>query len=161
MHTQYLLIYYLYTQSCRLRTQQRLETHSSNDEEVKHTTTVLPCICIPILILTLICTQAVGREWGVLWRIGLTIEPIDLSDLSALVVSSQENYFIWVHGLESEELCKCLQTVVASVHKVTLQLRDAEYLGPLSPLNFHYHKHIGSVWDFSSRLKQLLQVIEL
>jgi hypothetical protein len=80
-----------------------------------------------------------GGGWETL---GLTIETIDLSDLSALMVSSQENHFIRVHGLQSKELSKGLQTVVASVHKVP-------------------HKHVGCAWDFSSRLKQLLQVIEL
>ena len=59
-----------------------------------------------------------GGGWETL---GLTIETIDLSDLSALMVSSQENHFIRVHGLQSKELSKGLQTVVASVHKVPLQ----------------------------------------
>ena len=53
--------------------------------------------------------------------LGLTIETIDLSDLSALMVSSQENHFIRVHGLQSKELSEGLQTVVASVHKVPLE----------------------------------------
>lgn len=51
---------------------------------------------------------------------GLTIKSIDLCDLSTLVVSSEQDYLVWVHGLQGQQLSEGLQTVVASIHKISL-----------------------------------------
>lgn len=97
MYTEYFLINYLQTPQCWFQGEQ-WRTHSSNSEEVKHSTAVLPGICVSILVLTLIC----GRErlWATLEKLELTIESIHLSDLPTLMVPSQENHFVRVHGFE-------------------------------------------------------------
>ena len=53
----------------------------------------------------------------------LTIESIDLCDLSALVVATEKCDLVRVLSFQGEELCKCFQAVVATVNKVTLRER--------------------------------------
>ena len=50
----------------------------------------------------------------------LTVESVDLCDLSALVVPSEQYNLVGIHCLESQKLSERLQTVVAPVNKVSL-----------------------------------------
>ena len=52
---------------------------------------------------------------------GLTIKSIDLCNLPTLVVPPEQSDTIRILGLHTEQLGKCLQTIVASVHKITLE----------------------------------------
>ena len=45
-----------------------------------------------------------------------------MSDLPAFMVATEKGDFVRVLGFEGEKLCKCLQTVVATINKVTLRI---------------------------------------
>ena len=59
-----------------------------------------------------------NRPYG---HTGLTIKAIDLCNLPTLVVPPEQSDTIRILGLHTEQLGKCLQTIVASVHKITLE----------------------------------------
>lgn len=81
---------------------EKFSTHSSEGEVVEDLAAVFPCVRISVLLLHLI------------------VESVDLSDLSALVVSSEESDLVWVSGLQQKQVGECLQTVVSSVYKISL-----------------------------------------
>ena len=59
-------------------------------------------------------------QWMPSGHTGLTIKAIDLCNLPTLVVPPQQSDTIRILGFHTEQLGKCLQTIVASVHKITL-----------------------------------------
>mmetsp|Transcript_2693 Transcript_2693/g.4548 ORF Transcript_2693/g.4548 Transcript_2693/m.4548 type:complete len:300 (-) Transcript_2693:74-973(-) len=72
----------------------------------------------------------------------LVVEAVDRGDLPRLVVSSQESDVCGVLELQTEEELEGLHGVEASVDEVT-------------------HENVPRVWDLSSLVKELEQVVEL
>lgn len=99
-------------------------TYGSNSQQIKYCATVFPSINISVLGHTLI------------------IKSIYLSNLSALVVTSQKSDFIWIFGFKSEQSCKCFQTVVTPVNKIA-------------------EEHIVRIRDLPTFPEQLFQIVEL
>ena len=51
----------------------------------------------------------------------LTVKSVDLSDLSALVVSAQKSDLVRELGLKSEQSGQSLEAVISAVHKIALK----------------------------------------
>ena len=73
-------------------------------------------------------------DWTVLAQ-ALVVEAINLSDLSALVVASDQRDAFWVADLQGEQKQKCLNRVVASVNEIA-------------------HKQVVRIGAFSSDLEK-------
>lgn len=100
------------------------DNYSGEGEVVKDLGAVLPGVGVRVLLQAFI------------------VEAVDLGNLSALVVSAEEGDLVGVAGLEDEEVCKGLETVVAAVDKVS-------------------HEDVVCVGDLSSGLKEVEKVREL
>mmetsp|Transcript_51215 Transcript_51215/g.100590 ORF Transcript_51215/g.100590 Transcript_51215/m.100590 type:complete len:356 (+) Transcript_51215:249-1316(+) len=72
----------------------------------------------------------------------LVVESVHLRDLTALVISPQNRYSIWVEDLESKNQRDCLDGVVPSVDVVA-------------------KKEVIRVWGFPSYLQQFQEIIKL
>ena len=73
-------------------------------EQVKHLRTMLPCIRIAILLLTLV------------------VETIDLGNLPGFVVAAKEGDLVRVTRLQCQQIRERLQTVVSSVNEISLHI---------------------------------------
>ena len=90
------------------------------------------------------------EQWGeVLPDVGVTIlskaliiESIDLGDLLTLVVTSEDGDSAWVSDLAADEEGNSLNWVVSTIDIIT-------------------HEEIVVVWQFSTDLKELFQIVEL
>jgi hypothetical protein len=98
--------------------------HCSNPKVVKHIIAILPWICVSILPDSLI------------------IESINCSNLSCLVIASEQRDMRWVLDFETHQQLESLHWVVPSVHKVT-------------------HEDVTCVRNFPSFAKKLKQIVEL
>lgn len=94
-------------------------------------------------------TKIVENFGAVLPRVGITIlsdglivESIDSSNLSCLVITSEEGNVSWILELKAEQELESLNRVVASVNEVT-------------------HEDIASVRDLTSLIKELQEIMEL
>lgn len=105
-------------------TQDLFIQQSGNCQHIKHLCAIAPGICVSILGLTLI------------------IKSINLGNLSALVVPSQECNTVRPLGFQYQQVGEGLQTVVASVHKVP-------------------HENVVCVWDLATSPEQFTQIIKL
>lgn len=75
--------------------------NSSEREQVEKVSEVFPNIGVPVFPETLV------------------VESVDLSDLSALVVASEDGHSVLESDFETHEQSDCLHRVVASVHIVS------------------------------------------
>jgi len=82
--------------------------HRSQTQIIKHVTAVPPHVHAPVLPLALV------------------VEPVDLSDLARLVISSNERESIWIADLESQQEEEGLDGVETSIDEVTLFTRARE-----------------------------------
>ena len=73
---------------------------------------------------------------------GLIIEAIHGSDLSCLVVTSEESDMSWVLELEAKEQLECFNGIEASIDEVT-------------------HEDIASVWNLTTLVEELEEIMEL
>lgn len=126
--------------------QLKLSTYSCNCQHIKHLRAITPGICVPILGLTLVCKTKVhfltldekggggggGGHCSSIrcYRLHFTIKSIDLGNLSALVVSSQECDTVRPLGFQHQEVSEGLQTVVPSVDKIPLTSTLEWYILP-------------------------------
>ena len=72
----------------------------------------------------------------------LVIETINLCDLLALMVSSEDSDSAWVSHLKGDQKSNSLDWVVASINVIS-------------------HEEIVVVWQLSSNLEEFFQIIEL
>ena len=93
--------------------------------------------------------QVVEERGEVLPHVGVSVlseafivESVDLGDLLALVVTSENGDSVWVSDLENDEESDCLNRVVASIDVIS-------------------HEEVVRVWGLATNFKELLQVVEL
>lgn len=73
---------------------------------------------------------------------GLVIESIHGSDLSGLMVTSEESNVSWVLELEAKEKLECFHGIEASIDKIT-------------------HENVAGVWDLTTLVEELEEIVEL
>ena len=84
------------------REEKKERTNGSEGEVVKDLSAIFPRVCVCIFLLALV------------------IEAVNLRYLSALVVTSQQRYFVGETRFQDKKICERFQTVVPSVHKISL-----------------------------------------
>ena len=107
-----------------METENLILNNSCHRQVVKKVSVVFPNICIAVFPITLV------------------IKSIDLCNLSALMIASQNGNSVRESHFEQYKNCYTFKGVIASVHVVS-------------------HKEIIGVWRKSSNSKQLKQVMEL
>jgi len=70
------------------------------------------------------------------------IEPVNLSDLSALMVASKDGQSLWISHFQSDKESDSLNRVIASINVIS-------------------HEQVISIRGLSSNLKKFAQVVEL
>lgn len=98
--------------------------YSSNRKEVKHICELLPDLRWAVLALT------------------LCIKTIYLSDLSSLVVATQQADAIWISNFKKKEQSHCFNAVLAAINIVT-------------------KKEVVNIWNVTTNLEELYHVPEL
>lgn len=87
-------------------------------------------------------SEALPDVWGVVLSETLVVESIDLSDLSTLVISTEDGETIRISHLEGDQEGDSLNGIVTAVNIVS-------------------HEEIVGVWEVSSNLEELLKIVEL
>ena len=87
--------------------------NSANTEKIKHLSTILPWVRITVFAHSLV------------------VEAVHLSDLSGLMVSSEESDMARVLQFQTQEELECLNRIESAVDKIS-------------------HKYVSSVWDVPS-----------
>jgi hypothetical protein len=103
-------------------------THGRDVEEIEHLLAVLPCVGVSVLRLTLVCRER-ERERVVkrAEKSGrLAVKAVDLSDLSALVVSAQKRDFVGKARLQCQQSRQRFQRIVPAVHEIALKMAPKE-----------------------------------
>lgn len=73
---------------------------------------------------------------------GLIIEAINLGDLASLVVASQKSDVSWILQLQAQKQLECLNRIKSAVDKIA-------------------HKDVPRVWDVTSLVEKLEEIMEL
>lgn len=124
-------------------------TYRCYSQQIKHATTVFPCIHIAILAETFVIKSKTEKQCVQLAAISRAIcgaslfhSPVDLSDLSWFMIPSQQCDSIWISGLQRHQSGQCFQTEIAPIDEVA-------------------HEYVVCVRHWSAVSEQLFQIIKL